>query len=290
MDVIEMTSMRPCCSFLPLFLVCLQSYSAGQTAVPQKASDASRTFIPGLLELPAFTPPAPPVEKKVPAMRVDSAVTVPAKNSRTLTIIRGEASTLPDIPIPPEAILPEPRKLTPEELARIADHRRHTLQIGATVFDHRLSVVHWRHPDTGESYEAVCGFDIGLTAGIGEFVRDGETYSVMLMHSNYDTTRFRNAAARMFPNLPEVPSDTIIFTKGNPNDTVGTAPITGLKDLITNEKSRLTTYQEHRTRYQEAAAAWEKAHPVAPRDETVWLRPHRGSRYLANPKPEAAAR
>jgi hypothetical protein len=178
------------------------------------------------------------------------------------------------------------RPLTPDDIARIAHQRRHTLQIGATVFDHRLSVVTWQHPDTGESYGAVCGFDIGLLAGIGQFVRDGETYSIMLIHSEYDSAQFRNFAAKMYPDLPEVPANAISFIKGNPKDLIGTAPITLLKDLITSEKPRLTAYQEDRISYQQADAAWEKAHPPVPRDETYWLRPHRGSRYLTNPSPK----
>jgi hypothetical protein len=109
----------------------------------------------------------------------------------------------------------------------------------------------------------------------------------MLMHSEYDTGNFRAAVAKMFPDLPEVPTDAITFTKGNPKDPVGTAPITLIKELITSEKSRLITYQEKLRIFQQDAAAWEQAHPVLPRDETVWLRPHRGSRYLADPQPEA---
>jgi hypothetical protein len=256
----------------------------------QPTSIISAAYIPEALEVPAFTPPAPPVEKQVPSMRVDSTITLPAQNSRTLTLIRGEASELPDIPAPVEAQARERRALAPEELARIADRRRRTLQFGATVFDHRLSVVHWQHPDTGEAYEAVCGFDIGMLAGIARFVSNGETYNVMLMHSHYDTTRFRNLAARMVPDLPQVPADGIAFIKGNPRDPAGTAPINLLKELLSNEESRLLTYQAARLQQQQAAAAWQKAHPPVPRDETIWLRPHRGSRYLANPQPEAAAR
>lgn len=281
--------MKPIPSVFLVVLACTAltfSQDEKNAVAGEAAATGARTFISDSLEVPAFTPPAPPVEKRVPAMRVDAAVILPSANSRTLTLIRGEASTLPDIPIPPPPEPREPHAPTPEELAREAYSRRHTLQIGATVFDHRLSVVHWQHPDTRESYEAVCGFDIGLLAGVGQFVSDGETYSVMLMHSSYDTAHFRRFTARMFPNLPEVPAESIAFLKGNPKDLIGTAPITLLKDLIATEKSRLTTYQEDRTRYQEAFAAWEKAHPVAPRDETFWLRPHRGSRYLTNPSPE----
>ncbi len=108
----------------------------------------------------------------------------------------------------------------------------------------------------------------------------------MLMHSHYDTTRFRNLAARMFPKLPEVPADAIAFVRGNPKDPIGTAPITLLQDLIAREKSRLTLYQKQRADHQQASAAWQKANPPVPRDETIWLRPHRGSRYLTSPNPE----
>lgn len=248
---------------------------------------ARRSFIPHSLEVREFTPPAPVVPKQVPAMRVDAAVTLPTASGRTLTVIRGEPSTLPDIPEPPQPRASVPRLRTAKDLAREAWQRRHTLQIGATVFDHRVSVVHWRHPDTGEDYEAVCGFDIGLLAGTGRFVRDGEDYLVMLMHSNYSTRNFRNLGTRMFPKLPEVPVGAIVFLKGNPQDPVGIAPITLLKELIASEKPRLAVYQADRLRHQQASAAWEKSHPEAPRDETIWLKPHRGSRYLANPRPEA---
>jgi hypothetical protein len=269
------------------FLGFAQSEKSKESSPPTPVITTARAYIRDTLEVPAFTPPAPPVEKVVPAMRIDSVVTVPAANSRTLTVIRGEASTLPDIPVPPPPVQRKTPPFPPDQIARLAEQRRHTLQLGATVFDRRLSVVHWQHPDTGESYEAVCGFDISLLSGIGQFVRDGETYSLMLMHSEYDTGHLRNAIAKTDPNLPEVATDAITFTKGNPKDPVGTAPVTLIKDLIASEKSRLTTYQEKRRIYQQDAAAWEKAHPVLPRDETVWLRPHRGSRYLADPQPEA---
>jgi len=262
----------------------------GQLLAQQPSGNraAARTFFPHPLEVREFIPSAPVEPKQVPSMRMDAAVTVPTASGRTLTIIRGEASTLPDIPEPPQPRASVPRVRTAEDLEREIYQRRHTLQIGATVIDHRVSVVHWRHPDTGESYGAVCGFDIGLLAGTGRFVRGGEDYLVMLMHSHISTRNFRNLAARMFPKLPEVPAGGIVFLKGNPQDPVGIAPIALLKELIESEKPRLAVYQAERLRHQQASAAWEKAHPEAPRDETIWLKPHRGSRYLANPRPETA--
>ncbi len=250
----------------------------------------ARTSLPQSLAVPAFVPPAPPIEKKIPGMRVDAMVTVPTKAKHTLTIIRGEASTLPDLAIPQETKPQERQPLTPEELAKIETQRGHTLQLGATIYDHRISRVQWTHPASGESYEALCGFDLSLLQGLGQFTHDGESYHLMLTPFLFDTVKPSLQTRRSIPELPEVPPDSITILKGNPKDPLGCATITILKDLITHEKSRLITYQADRLRYQKAAAEWEKAHPTLPRDETVWLRPHQGSRYLANPRPEAAAR
>ena len=112
----------------------------------------------------------------------------------------------------------------------------------------------------------------------------------MLMHSNYSTRHFRNFAARMFPNLPKVPLDSTVFRKGNPQDLIGTAPLMLLEELIAAGKPRLEVYQADRLHHQQASATWKKANPVMPRDEIIWLKPHRGSRYFADPRPEAAAR
>ena len=99
------------------------------------------------------------------------------------------------------------------------------------------------------------------------------------------TTRSRLSKLPI-PKPPEAAPGTIAITRGNPKDPVGIATVTLLRDLIVTEKSRLIVYQEERAIHQQAAAAWQKSHPILPRDETVWLRPHRGSRYLSNPTPE----
>ena len=61
----------------------------------QDVAATARTFIPSSLGVPLFTPPPPPVVKRLPAVRVDAAVTLLSKNARTLTLQRGEASTAP---------------------------------------------------------------------------------------------------------------------------------------------------------------------------------------------------
>jgi hypothetical protein len=246
--------------------------------------------IPHSLEVPVFIPPAPPVEKKIPTMRVDSSVTVPTKSARALTILRGEASKLPDLPPPVVSTPHVARELTLEEIEQQKIWRRHQLNLGATIYDHRVSVIHWQHPDTREFYEVICGFDVGLLAGVGRLVHNDEFYTLMLMHSQVDSTKFRNYSREWFPDFSAVTVDSITVVKGNPLDPIGMAPVSVVRDIIASEKPRLIDYQAARREHQQAAAEWQKAHPVVPRDETFWFKPHRGSRYLADPKPEATAR
>ena len=255
-------------------------------AAETQTQDFTRTFIPTALEVPDFIPPAPPVEKTIPAMRVDSAVTVPAAHSRTLTMLRGEASTLPDIPEPVVVKQRPPRQLTAEELARQAEHRRSRLNFSAEVYENGVSIIRWQHPDTEEFYEAVCGFDVNLLTGIGQFTSAGKTYQLSFIPPGVRPTTRSRFSKLPVSKPPEAAPDTINITRGNANDPVGTATVTLLRDLIATEKSRLIIYQEERAIYQQAAAAWQKSHAIPPRDETIWFRPHRGSRYLTNPTPE----
>ena len=253
---------------------------------PLSIVSSARTFIPTALEVRAFIPPPPPIEKTVPAMRVDAAVTLPAAHSRTLTILRGEASTLPDIPEPVVVEQRPPRKLTADELARQAEERRCHLNFNAEVYQNGVSIIRWQHPDTQESYEATCGFDVNLLAGLGHFTSAGKNYQLSFIPPGVRPTTRSRFSKLPLPKPPEAAPDTFAITRGNANDPIGTATATLLRDLIATEKSRLIVYQEERATYLQAAAEWQKSHAIPPRDETVWLRPHRGSRYLANPTPE----
>ena len=205
---------------------------------------------------------------------------------RTLTILRGEASTLPDIPVP---VLAEPRaarELTPEELARQAEQRRLHLKFNAEVYENGVSIIRWHHPDTEESYEATCGFDVNLLAGIGQFTSAGKNYQLSFIPPGVRPITRSRFSKLPIPKPPEATPDSISITRGNANDPAGTATVTLLRDLIATEKSRLLVYQEEREIHQQATDEWQKSHPILPRDETIWFRPHRGSRYLTNPTPE----
>jgi hypothetical protein len=258
------------------------------------AADASlgkRTFIPHALKVQPFTPPPPPVVKRLPAVRVDAAVAHLSKNSRTLTLHRGEASTEPDLPPPPPAPpYVAPQEPTPEEIAQRIWQQRHDLNLGATIYDHRISVVNWTDQETLVRYEAVCGFDIGLLAGVGGFIHDGEDYGLFLMHSDFDTTWERRLTEDWQLEVPpQVAPGEILITRGDMKD-AATARMTVVKEIIAAETPRLIAYQAARTTYFAASAAWHAAHPPIPRDETFILRPHRGSRYLPGAKSITPAR
>ncbi len=247
---------------------------------------AARTFIPGSLQVPPFTPPVPPPRKVVQPIRIDASVTVPTKNSRTLTIQRGEPSTKPDLPPPPPPPpFVQPTPLTPEQIARQIWERRHNLTLGATIYDHKVSVVNWTDPETLTHYEAVCGFDIGLLAGVGGLVHKGENYRIFLIHSHFSTAAARRLTSQWLPKLPMVAQGQIVVIHGDPTDQVATTPMSVIKDIIAAEEPRLLAFQAARETYFAASAAWHAAHPPIPRDQTFILRPHRGSRYLPATQP-----
>jgi hypothetical protein len=256
------------------------------SVLQESARPKARTYIPHALEVRPFVPPVPAPPKVLPNVRVDAAVTMKQSNSKTLTILRGEASTLPDIPLPPVVVPTEPRELTADDLARMKYQRRHNLNYGATVYDHKISQIQWTDTETHESYQAICGFDVGLLAGVGRFVHHEETYGFSLMHGDINTTAIRRIARANAYKIPEVPAGEIYITCGNPDDAEAVAPLFIIKDLIATEKSRLEAFQAARQIYAQESAAWYAAHPPIPKDETFLLRPHRGSRYLTNPQPE----
>jgi len=255
-----------------------------KTAAPV---ETARTYIPDTLAVPEFTPPPPAVPKELPHIRIDSSVTVPSENAdTTITLQRGEPSIVPDLPPPAKpAPSPPPRELTAAELAELKWQRQHTLNLGATIYDHKTSQIHWTDQETGKSYQAWCGFDVSLLAGLGNFVHKGESYQFMLMHSSVDTEKFNKIANKDLA-IPEISAGQILVTHGNAADPAAIAPIRVIQVVITSEKERLVAYQSAREKYQQESAEWQKAHPPVPRNETFILRPHRGSRYLAGDQTE----
>ncbi len=243
---------------LMVFSSCALAFS--QSSPPQ------RTYIPGDLTVSPFTPPPPPVPMKMPTLIAEATTVIPQADGTKLTIIRTKPSTLPKTP----AAAPVPQQSAQTPTLATQNHqqaRRHLLQVGATIYGQRVSLVNWQHPDTGESYEAICGFNLSLLEGIGEFVSAGETYSFMMMHTASSIDHLTEVT-----NQP-IADGSIQVIRGNAQDPAGMASVTLLKELIAAEKSRLITYQAARAVHQKAAAAWAKANPTKPQDQTIWFTP-----------------
>ena len=64
------------------------------------------------------------------------------------------------------------------EIAHYAEKRRRHLNFNAQVHENGVSILHWQHPDTAEPYRAICGFDVNLLGGIGQFISGGKTYQL----------------------------------------------------------------------------------------------------------------
>ena len=216
-----------------------------------------------------FIPPPPP--KEVPQMVVKAATVTPSQG-RKITLIRGEASTLPDIPLPPE---PQPF------VARPVGEPHYSISFGATVYDHRLSHVTWMNPKTRESFEAWCAWDWTLLSPIPRVDLNKEFSTFCLFASNIDTGRWLRLGREFkMPEHPEVIGDGFAITKGNAEDATAQQLLTTLRDYYLKHKERLILIQKAREEYQAAAAAWHAANPPKPENHTFWLKPHRGSRYL----------
>lgn len=250
---------------LALFLSCNVSIPA-QEAERQAEEDTEK-----LLPVPSteFIPPPPP--KEVPAIKVEAATTRTLPTHQ-ITVLRGEASTLPDIPAPPE-----PKESVPGPVGE----PHYLLSFGATVYDRRISHVKWFDPRTGKRFEAWCGWDWTLLSAMSEIALGERVSSFHLMASNIDTAAARRAGREFqMPEHPELAEGAFSITKGDEDDPRALEALTAIRDFYLKHKERLGQIRQAREEYQAAAAAWRAANPPKPQRHTFWLKPHRGSRYL----------
>jgi hypothetical protein len=235
----------------------------------KKFDDAEQERI---LPIPSteFVPPSPP--KKVPEMKVEASASR-AMSAHKVTILRGKASTLPNIPEPP--------KPTVSPSAQIDGEPHHLLSFGATVYDHRISFVRWSDSRTGEQFEAWCGWDWTLLGPLSEVPIAEGVSSFHLMSSNIDTSAARRFGGRFeMPEHPKLAEGEFAITKGNEESAEALQALTAIRDIYLKHKDRLGEIREAREEYQKAAKAWHAANPPKPENHTFWMKPHRGSRYL----------
>jgi hypothetical protein len=242
-------------------------------SLPMHAQDEQQAEADIEKELPipssVFIPPPPP--KEVPPMKVEAAATRKLPTHQ-ITVIRSEASTLPDIPLPPE---PKPLVQGP------VGEPRYLLSFGATVYDHRLSHVKWYDPRTEKNFEAWCAWDWTLLSPFPDIKIGERVSSFHLFASNINTERhLRFGKEWQMPEHPELEDLAFSITKGDSNDAEAIRVLTTLGDYYTKHKERLILIRKAQEEYQAAAAAWHAANPPKPENHTFWLKPHRGSRYL----------
>lgn len=256
--------MKP--SVILALTICFNGSLLGQDRKSQTKAD-----IDNLLPIPStkFIPPPPP--KEVPAIKVQAATTRKLPTHQ-ITVIRGEASTLPDIPPQPE--------LTPFVPGQIREPH-YVLGFGATVYDHRISHVRWYDPRTDKHFEAWCGWDWTLLSPMPEIVLGERVSSFHLFASNFDTAAMRRAGHEFrMPEHPNLVEGAFSITKGDEDDAEALKALTAMRDFYLKHKERLGQIRQAREEHQAAAAAWHAAHPPKPQSHTFWLKPHRGSRYL----------
>lgn len=223
-----------------------------------------------------FVPPPPP--KEVPPMMVEAATTRQLPTHQ-ITVLRGQASTLPDIPPPPE-----PKPFVP---ARIGEPYYH-LTFGATVYDHEISHVRWFDPRTKKNFEAWCAWDWTLLSPASSIKLGDRVRSISLVASNINTVtqgNFRPIAK--IPAHPVLAENGFVIGKGDVNDAEATRVLTMVRDYYIKNKGRLLQIRRAQEEYRAGSAAWHAANPPKPEDHTFWLKPHRGSRYL---QPEGVGR
>ena len=251
--------------------------------------------IPPLIAVLAITPfpqlygDEPQAEaptKEVPALSIQDSV-VHQVEGRSLTIVRGEPTILPD---PPPLSAPAPP--TVEQTAWMAARRAEAAQtrsvtISATVYDHNKTFLRWSDPKSGTSFEAWSNVDFNHLQGIQGYQNNKAWYLQFLGIGNVDTVRLAERFQRpiSLPAHPPLPADRpgFVLVTGDATDSVGIAPVQWLHEYYATEKTRLAA--EYLQRVQDRASAPAAAPgPAAPQDNVMWFRPRKGSRYLATPE------
>jgi hypothetical protein len=266
-------SLKPVRAYFPAALLLFFALSLqAQNQVPTEAEIDKELPIPSS----DFVPPPPP--KEVPRMEVEATASRDMGTHR-ITILRGEASTLPDIPPPPE---PKPFIPVP------AGEPQYLLSFGTTVYDHRLSHVTWYDPRSKQHFEAWCAWDWTLLCPLPRINQANQMGAFSLFASNINTGRhLRFGKEFVMPEHPMLEDLAFSITKGDPDNADANRILTDLRDYYTRHKDRLLAIREAREDYQKNSDAWHAANPPKPENHTYWLKPHRGSRYL---KPEGQAR
>jgi hypothetical protein len=222
-----------------------------------------------------FVPPAP--RQPLPPADVIQRSSI-RQGGRTITI---EQVVPPEIP---PAAAPAVAQPSPEEAARrhaafLAGRMAHPvclLSLSATVYDHKATLLRWRHGET--QYQAWSNIDFEYLRGFGNFESGGTTYHLMMMIGNVSTkprtTRTGVTVNAVVPDIPPLPDEPgFVLVAGDPSDSAAMNGIQELHDMYKGQHDQLIAAHERLLQYQAAAQAWAKANPPQPEDITVRFAP-----------------
>ncbi len=183
----------------------------------------------------------------------------------------------------------EARPLTTEEQALVDSRKGKAhgqLSIGATVYDHEITEIHWT--SGGKRHVAYSNIDFNLVAGLGTFDSTDTVYSSMIAVGNAslkerDTgvppVQSQNPQASSLyhvPALSEFPSDLSIYLVPA-DDTfteAGNETLAALDALHAYyDANRVKLQQDYTEREQKRIAQqqWTKEHPPIPKDEVMFI-------------------
>lgn len=220
-----------------------------------------------------FVPPPPPAE--VPAITVRGS-TVAEFPTHRISILRGEPSSLPDVPAPKSA---EVTKVARVPIGGV--ERDFQLSISGFTYDKGISRVEVWNPFTKTRHIAWCGWDVSLLAPYHQIPFQGKLRTLHLMVAAVDTSKWRNGSAFLRGKTDPVPAPGEILVPDG--DVFVTDLLTSLKDLHLRNRPKLEAIRAAAEQSRADAAAWHAANPPQPQDHTIWLKPHRGNRYLEAP-------
>jgi hypothetical protein len=181
-----------------------------------------------------------------------------------ITILRGEASTLPVIPPPPPPAEPS------HEISSAPGESVHLIFISGSTYGKDLSRVEIWNPLTQTRHTAWCGWDISLIAPFHEINHEGKHHSLIMGVGQADPAKAEGPGAEVKPGSILVPD----------GDEFTASLLTSLRKACYDNMPRLVELKAAREQYQKDSDAWKAANPPRPQNHTIWIKPHRGSRYL----------
>ena len=181
-----------------------------------------------------------------------------------ITIQRGEASALPDIPEPaPQIEKNREANIQPSEPARL-------LMISGRTFGDSISRIDIWNPSTQTRHSAWCGWDVSLLAPYREIIHDGKVHAIIMGVGPGPIARIEDPAVAVEPGAILVPD----------GDEFTASVLGSLRDACFRNMPKLLELKAAHEEYRRDAAAWKAANPPRPQNHTIWMKPHRGSRYL----------